>query len=183
MILGILLAMNFSLFSVMNMATVTERQEPLVTGSLAWLHFTKKENGGVCNYCKKFIPIKGGNTSGLIRHIPVHKEANKEYLKKKKEREEKKQHDENEKKRKSGGEEMRNTKQQKLSFAKPNEAEKEIQTKFNDALLDYVANYGVSVHQAAGLKDVMAVANKRIKVPSSWTLARQSDDKGKSVLN
>ena len=84
MILGILLAINFSLFSVMNMATVTERQEPLVTGSLAWLHFTKKENGGVCNYCKKFIPIKGGNTSGLIRHIPVHKEANKEYLKKKK---------------------------------------------------------------------------------------------------
>ena len=73
-------------------------------------------------------------------------------------------------------------KQQKLSFNKPTEAEKVVQEKFNDSLLEYIANYGVSFRQAAGLKDVMSVVNRRIKVPSSWTLARGSDAKGKSVL-
>ena len=63
---------------------VADRQEPPATGSLAWLHFTKKENGATCNYSKKFIPINGCNTSGMIRHLPSHKEPYGEYLKQKK---------------------------------------------------------------------------------------------------
>ena len=161
---------------------MVERQEPPATGSLAWLHFTKQDNGASCNYCKKFIPIKGCNTSGMIRHLPQHKEQHNEYLKQKKDREDKKQKDAEERKRKSGQEDIRSMKQPKLSFSKPTGAEKEIQLKFNDSLLEYVANYGVSFRQAAGLKDVIAIANIRIKVPSSWTLARSSDNKGRSVL-
>ena len=69
---------------------VVGRQEPPATGSLAWLHFTRKDNGATCNYCKKFIPIKGCNTSGMIRHLPAHKEPYKEYLEQKKARDDKK---------------------------------------------------------------------------------------------
>ena len=162
---------------------VADRQEPPATGSLAWLHFTKKENGATCNYCKKFIPIKGCNTSGMIRHLPSHKEPYGEYLKQKKAREDKKHSDAEEKKRKSGSDESRPLKQPKLSFTKPTDAEKAIQVKFDDALLEYIADYGVSFRQAAGLKSVIAIANKRIKVKSSWTLARGSDAKGQSVLD
>ena len=91
---------------------VADRQEPPATGSLAWLHFTKKENGATCNYCKKFIPIKGCNTSGMIRHLPSHKEPYGEYLKQKKAREDKKHSDAEEKKRKSGSDESRPLKHQ-----------------------------------------------------------------------
>ena len=148
----------------------------LPSGSLAWLHFTKKDNGATCNYCNKFTLIKNGNTSGLLRHLPVHKGPYAEYLKVKSEREAK-----NEKKRKRE-DDNKGLKQPKLTFSNQPQVDKDLQLKFDDALLEYVANFGVSFKQAAGLKDVVSVINRRIKVPSSWTLARKSDDKGKAIL-
>ena len=63
-----------------------------VSRSLVWCHFSQKDDGKgtVCNYCKKYIPIKYGNTSGLIIHLPLHKEAYKEYEDQKKARDDKK---------------------------------------------------------------------------------------------
>ena len=157
-----------------------------VSRSLVWCHFSKKDDGkgAVCKYCKKYIPIKYGNTSGLIRHLPLHKEAYKEYEDQKKVRDDKKAEEVEEKKRKAGtgSGDSRQMKQPKLNFEKPAVTDPVLQEKFDDALLEYIATSGVSFAQAAGLKDLIAVVNKRIKVPSKWTLARKTDIKAKAVL-
>ena len=152
-----------------------------VTGSLVWDFFARTETGGECNTCKKYIPTKHGNTSWMIRHLALHKEPHKEYLEKKNAREAiKEKEKEAGKKRKCHFDQVP-TKQPKLDFKPPSDSA--IQNKFEDALLEYIADFGVSFRQAAGLKDLISVLNRRIKVPSRWSLARKTDDKAKKVLN
>ena len=37
--------------------------------SPVWAHFTRKNDGGVCNLCQSFCVAKGGNTSNLLKHL------------------------------------------------------------------------------------------------------------------
>ena len=152
-----------------------------VTGSLVWDLFARTETGGECNTFNKYIPTKHGNTSGMIRHLALHKEPHKEYLEKKNAREAiKEKEKEAGKKRKCHFDQVP-TKQPKLDFKPPSDSA--IQNKFEDALLEYIADFGVSFRQAAGLKDLISVVNRKIKVPSRWSLARKTNDKAKKVLN
>ena len=151
-----------------------------VTGSLVWDFFARTETGGECNTSKKYIPTKHGNTSGMIRHLALHKER-KKYLEKKNAREAiKEKEKEAGKKRKCHFDQVP-TKQPKLDFKPPSDSA--IQNKFEDALSEYIADFGVSFRQAAGLKDLISVVNRKIKVPSRWSLARKTNDKAKKVLN
>ena len=52
-----------------------------------WDYFFKDATGGVCNTRKKHIPTKHGNTSGMIRHLALHKIPHQEYMDKKTARE------------------------------------------------------------------------------------------------
>ena len=58
-------------------------KERYVSGSVVWDYFVKDATGGVCNTCKKHIPIKHGNTSGMIRHLALHKIPYQKYMDKK----------------------------------------------------------------------------------------------------
>ena len=58
-------------------------KERHVSGSVVWHYFFKDATGGVCNTCKKHIPTKRGNTSGMIRHLALQKFPHQEYMDKK----------------------------------------------------------------------------------------------------
>ena len=156
-------------------------KERHVSGSVVWDYFVKDATGGVCNTCKKHIPTKHGNTSGMIRHLALHKIPHQEYMDKKTARDDIKKKESEAKKRKAFDFEKVPTKQAKLDFKPPTDPA--TQKKFDDALLEYIADFGVSFRQAAGLKNLMTVVNRKIKVPSRWTLSRKIENKAKEVLS
>ena len=154
--------------------------------SLVWDYFTKveKEDSAICKKetCKKKIPIKSGNTSGLNSHLKL---KHAELFKKLNEDKEKKNEEKKATKNKKNEDHpltKQPLKQPKLSFINRSEAERELQDKFNDALVEYVATSGVSFNQAAKLTDVIHSINKKIQVPSSKVLSRRMENKADFTL-
>ena len=47
--------------------------------SLLWKYYKKSEELAKCEICSKSIGCKNGNTSGLKKHLGVHKDAYEEY--------------------------------------------------------------------------------------------------------
>ena len=157
--------------------------------SVVWDYFSKDESKTLASCkkeaCKKNIPIKTGNTTGLIHHLKSkHPEDFKLFEKEKEKREKEKKEKAEKRKRNDESDPLtrKQMKQPKFSFTSQSEAEKITQAKFEDSLVEYVANSGVSFQQAAALTSVMHSVNKKIKVPSSKVLSRRMEEKADSTL-
>ena len=138
--------------------------------SPVWDFFKRDDSGtnAVClkDNCKKTIPMKGGNTTGLISHLKKHSDEFKKFEKAKDTKDEEKKQ-KAAKKRKNLDEAEIASKQPKLIFFNQSGADKLAQDKLNDAIIEYVDKSGVSFRQAAQLKDVIYSVNKRSQVPVS----------------
>ena len=152
---------------------------------MVWDFFKRDDSGtnAVClkDNCKKTIPMKGGNTTGLISHLKKHSDEFKKFEKAKDTKDEEKKQ-KAAKKRKNLDEAEIASKQPKLIFFNQSGADKLAQDKLNDAIIEYVAKSGVSFRQAAQLKDVIHSVNKRIHVPSSKVLSRRMEVRAESTM-
>ena len=154
--------------------------------SVVWDYFSKDESKTLASCkkeaCKKNIPIKTGNTTGLIHHLKSKHPEDFKLFEKEKEKREKEKAEKRKRNDESDPLTRKQMKQPKFSFTSQSEAEKITQAKFEDSLEKYVANSGVSFQQAAALTSVMHSVNKKIKVPSSKVLSRRMEEKADSTL-
>ena len=120
------------------------------------------------------LSCKQSATSGLWRHLKKHPSLNRELERRLEEREKKEKKDKERKK-------MNLAKQTQLSFYNSANSEKDLQEKFEGALLKFIGNSGVNFYQAAGLKEVVSIANKKLRVPSRHTLSRKTDSLANSL--
>ena len=149
---------------------------------MLWDYFEPpKGEKAKCNLCKKEVSCVGGTTSGLKKHLKAHLSVLEEYLKK---------HEEREKEVKGAKRvaedqaETKPLKQMKLDFG-ASEVTKAKQVDFDDALVNFVAETGVSFnvigHQS--FRDLIEVANRQIIVKSSQTVSRKVKATADSVLS
>ena len=150
--------------------------------SFLWDYFEQpKGEKAKCNNCKKEVSCVGGTTSGLKKHLKVHPNVLEEYLRKQEEREKEVK---GVKRPAEDQAETKPLKQMKLDFG-AKEVTKAKQVDFDEALVNFVAETGVSFnvigHQS--FKDLIGVANRQINVKSSRTVSRKVEESAGSVLS
>ena len=143
--------------------------------------FNKLDNGKAgCKSCGRHLVTLGGNSTGLVRHLDLnHKAMMATFEEKKKQRDETRK-----RKTPSAGQENPSPKRQKEDFfKKPTEVDKELDTKFHDALISHIAKTCTSFNQYSGnsFQKVISVANRRIKVKSRHSLSRLTEKKADQV--
>ena len=129
--------------------------------SLFWEYFTPLDGveKAECNECKKPIATGGGTTSGLKKHLKIHKQVYEDYLMKQSERDKNKEKPV--KKRPSAADNFEKPlKQMKIGFG--NETFEETQKIFDETLVYFVAETGTAFNVLGtdAFKDVIKVANK-----------------------
>lgn len=143
-------------------------------GSLLWNYFKKVEKElARCNICKKDYRNTEGNTSGMKKHLKIHKEAFEEYSLAQAEKDRL-----TNKTTKRKCEEMNVVKpnvpkQLKLDFT--NEALAIKQKQLDDAIVRFVAETGTSFNALGqdSFKDVIKIANRNLKVKDPSTISKQ----------
>ena len=132
-------------------------------------------------FAKKKFPVLVGTTSGLKKHLRVHPDLLEEYLLKQVDREKELK---GVKRLAEDQPESKPLKQIKLDFG-AKEVTKAKQVDFDEALVNFVAETGVSFnvigHQS--FKDLIGVVNRNINVKSSRTVSRKVKDSASSVLS
>ena len=127
--------------------------------------FNKLDNGKAgCKSCGRHLVTLGGNSTGLVRHLDLnHKAMMATFEEKKKQRDETRK-----RKTPSAGQENPSPKRPKEDFfKKPTQLDKELDTKFHDALISHIAKTCTSFNQyGKSFQKVISVANRRIKVKS-----------------
>ena len=154
--------------------------------SLIWNYFEKLESGKAkCKQkdCGKELACSSGQTTSLARHLEAkHKKEHAEYLEAKsikdREREELKR------KNTDNSSHSQQMKQAKLSFKSPG-VDVELQKKFNDALIEHIAENHCSFSQfgSQSFASLINVANKKLTIPHPTTLSRMASFKAKTVLS
>ena len=149
--------------------------------SLVSNNFTRTaDNKAKCNTCGKELASTSGSTSSLARHLESkHREVFASYTKAKEAREEER----NQTKRKKDETNGPPKKQARISFATPAH-DHALQEEFNSALLDHIAENQCPFSQFGtdSFKNMMAVANKKLKVPHPVSLSRMATTQAKNVL-
>ena len=155
-------------------ASTAEERLPQIQSnkSLIWTRFTKQDCGkGKCNFCQALICCTDGNTTGMVRHLASkHKKEHNAYVEETKKRDE-------EKKRKREENLASNpapsAKRPVKDFFKPVVTDKDLSDKFNDVLIDHIADNHCSYRQFGGktFKKMMSIANRRITVKNPKTLS------------
>ena len=150
--------------------------------SILWEYYDREEKAekAKCKTCNKEVSTSGGSTSGLKKHLRVHPKVLEDYLKKQEELE---KHRPSVKRPAEDEAEARPLKQTKLDFA-GKEAARAKQVDFDDALVNFVAETGVSFNVIGhpSFKELMGVANRNIDVKSPRTLSRKVDASSSNVL-
>ena len=143
--------------------------------------FNKLEEGKAsCKTCGRHLVTLYGNSTGLVRHLDTnHRALLANFEEKKKQRDETRK-----RKTPSAGHKNPSPKRQKEDFfKKPTEVDKELDTKFHDALISHIAKTCTSFNQYSGnsFQKVISVANRRIKVKSRHSLSRLTEKKADQV--
>ena len=143
--------------------------------------FNKLEEGKAsCKTCGRHLVTLYGNSTGLVRHLDtIHRALLANFEEKKKQRDETRK-----RKTPSAGHKNPSPKRQKEDFfKKPTEVDKELDTKFHDALISHIAKTCTSFNQYSGnsFQKVISVANRRIKVKSRHSLSRLTEKKADQV--
>ena len=153
-------------------------------GSLVWQYFERLESGKAkCKECGNELACSSGQTSSLARHLEAkHKKVYVEYLEAKTLKDKEKE----ELKRKSTSGSMHSlpVKQAKLAF-KAQGNDPELQKRFNDALVEHIAESHSSFSQfgSQSFRNLINVANRKLTVPHPTTLSRMASSKAKTVLS
>jgi hypothetical protein len=139
--------------------------------------FTPNPNNkdqATCNTCTKKYTCTGGTTTSLINHLKTqHKETFKDYEKLK---------SPNANAKRSGEELKPKAKQAKLEDCVP-KSDKDLNEAIDDAIVDFLADSGVAF-QVVGLesfKNLMKVANRRIKLKHRTTYSKLVKVKGEQI--
>ena len=162
-----------------------ENGEKVTVKELIMKRFLPKERGSVkCKFCPKLL--KTSNITGIQRHLEgQHK---KEFAIFKKEKDLLVQHDIDNRKTPKKNDTNNNRdlgpKMKQAKFAWKI-VDKDLQRKWDDALVDYAADSFSSYRQLSSesFKKLVAVANKKIKVKSNSTLSRHMKIRAKKILN
>ena len=152
--------------------------------SLLWDHFEAKPGGKAkCKHCPKEVSTPGGTTSGLKKHLGTHPKEMEEYLKKQEEMDKKKVAT-NLKRPAEDEADSKPLKQTRLDFG-AKEVTKAKQKDFDDALVSFVAETGVSfnVLGSESFKELIGVANRQLNVKDPRTYSRKVDAASRSVLS
>ena len=152
--------------------------------SLLWDHFEAKPGGKAkCKHCPKEVSTPGGTTSGLKKHLGTHAKEMEEYLKKQEEMDKKKVAT-NLKRPAEDEADSKPLKQTRLDFG-AKEVTKAKQKDFDDALVSFVAETGVSfnVLGSESFKELIGVANRQLNVKDPRTYSRKVDAASRSVLS
>ena len=122
-----------------------------------WEYFQQQGEKAKCNLCKKEVSCVGGKTSGLKKHLKAHPKLLEEYLLKQEEREKEVK---GVKRPPEDQPETKPLKQMKLDFG-AKEVTKAKQVDFDEALVNFVAETGVSFNVIGheSFKDLIGVAN------------------------
>ena len=150
--------------------------------SLLWKCYRKCGELAKCEICSESICCKNGNTTGLKKHLGVHKDAYEEYALAQAEKD-KLNEKEKGNKRKMHEMEEKSIKQSKISWETPNIVEKH--SHFDDATVRFVAETGVSFHAlgSESFKDVINVADRKLTVKHPTTISRKSGEYSQNVSN
>ena len=151
--------------------------------SLLWDHFEAKKGKAKCKHCPKEVSTPGGTTSGLKKHLGTHPKEMEEYLKKQEEMDKKKVAT-NLKRPAEDEADSKPLKQTRLDFG-AKEVTKAKQKDFDDALVSFVAETGVSfnVLGSESFKELIGVANRQLNVKDPRTYSRKVDAASRSVLS
>ena len=151
--------------------------------SLLWDHYEAKGGKARCKHCPKEVSTPGGTTSGMKKHLGTHPKEMEEYLKKQEEIERKKGATNPKRPAEDQGD-SRPLKQTRLDFG-AKEVTKAKQKDFDDALVNFVAETGVSFNVLGtdSFKEMIGVANRQLDVKDPRTYSRKVDGASRSVLS
>ena len=151
--------------------------------SLLWDHYEAKGGKARCKHCPKEVSTPGGTTSGMKKHLGTHPKEMEEYLKKQEEIERKKGAINPKRPAEDQGD-SRPLKQTRLDFG-AKEVTKAKQKDFDDALVNFVAETGVSFNVLGtdSFKEMIGVANRQLDVKDPRTYSRKVDGASRSVLS
>ena len=158
-----------------------ENGEKVTVKDLIMKRFLPQEKGRVkCKFCPKYL--KTSNITGIQRHLEgQHK---KEFAIFKEEKDLLAKHESDNKKTQKKNEPDLGPKMKQAKFAWKI-VDKELQRRWDNALVDYAADSFSSYKQLSSesFKKLVAVANKMIKVKSRTTLSRHMKIRANKILN
>ena len=151
--------------------------------SLLWDHYESKGGKAKCKLCPKEVSTPGGTTSGMKKHLHLHPKVWEDYLKRQEEIDKKKCAT-SLKRPAEDPVDTKPLKQTRLDFG-AKEVTKAKQTDFDDALVNFVAETGVSfnVLGSESFKELIGVANRQLHVKNPRTISRKVDGSARNVLS
>ena len=156
--------------------------------SLMWNYFTQRnKDEAICNICSKIYGTKGSSTSTLKKHLAIHKEEYEEYSLNQAERDRaysavKDKKNVNKAEDLSGKTFKQLRIDETLNF---NDALKERQQEFDDAIVDWVAETGIAFNVVGtpSFKKLINIANRKLVVKTPKTISKHVEKRSVIVLS